>query len=979
MKKLIILLFCTFLLAAFQTVVFAQQQIGRQIVRPVRSAVVNMKQMADLEALLPKPPISTQGFIPNENDEYEEPPGMPSPYESGASRENRVMVLSPSPVINYAAAPDEAQGGGAAGTYTIPPDTYGAVGLDKVFVTVNNNYKILNKTTGAQLSLVSMPSFWSPLGADGAGPFDPRTIYDPYNNRWILAAVSNGGAAASRVLLAISQTHDPQGSYNLYAFDPDAGTTLWADYPTLGYNKNWIAIAVNNFTIAGGAFSDSKIFVLDYPTLLAGTATATAFAGSGLFTFHFAETQSATENTLYGVNHVASGAATYRFHTITGTAAVPVLTVGASNLVRTGGGWTQPNGNVAPQTCITPPCPGTLQFMDVGDARVSGNVVFRNNTIWYSQTVGLPSGVATRMGAQWTKLNTSGAFLDGGRMEIPTATNANGEHWYTYPSIAVNSSNDVLMGMTKTESDGFAGAAYCFRYSTDAAGTMQDALVYKDGEDYYDKTASGRTRWGDYSHTVTDPLDDASFWTIQEYAKLRAAPSVFGTLAKWGTWIAKVAPNACLSNIASGNWNVAGTWGCGSVPTASNHVNIVSGHNVTLDVDPLAASITVNSGGTLTINTTRTLSCKLIVYGTLNITGGKLTLGANDVFLAQGATLTGASSTSYFVTNSTGKVTKIIAAGGSFEFPVSPNTTSYNSLTIANSSGPIEVFSVRVSAGITPSSSNNASCVQRTWNINEMTTGGNGATLTFKWAAAEHGGTFNPLATPYAYRHNGSTYLLVGSMTIPALASGIYSSNTVSPVSTFSPWIVSGSSALPIVLEYFTGTKMPDASHKLEWKANCTGPFSKFEVQRSHDGKSFSNMTRIDADYNRCLQPFDFTDQLPLQGKNFYRIRYTDETGKVAYTKTILLLNSKTGFEIVNLQPNPVTSLAILNYSVASKQELSLMITDSKGSRVMQKTINAATGSNQEELDLSSLSSGTYLLTLVSSTGDQKAIRIVKQ
>ena len=112
-------------------------------------------------------------------------------------------------------------------------------------------------------------------------------------------------------------------------------------------------------------------------------------------------------------------------------------------------------------------------------------------------------------------------------------------------------------------------------------------------------------------------------------------------------------------------------------------------------MDPSAASITVHSGGTLTINSTRTLSCKLIVYGTLNITGGKLNLGNNDVFLAEGATVTGASSSSYFVTNGTGVVTKIIAAGSSFEFPVSPNTSSYNALTINNTSGPIEVYSVR--------------------------------------------------------------------------------------------------------------------------------------------------------------------------------------------------------------------------------------------------------------------------------------------
>src|SRR6185503_5990833 len=98
---------------------------------------------------------------------------------------------------------------------------------------------------------------------------------------------------------------------------------------------------------------------------------------------------------------------------------------------------------------------------------------------------------------------------------------------------------------------------------------------------------------------------------------------------------------------------------------------------------------------------------------------------------------------------------------------------------------------VRVSAGITPASTNNASCVQRTWNINEATIGGNSVTLTFKWAAAEHGASFNAATTPHAYRHNGTIYAMAANMSLPVLSGGIYSSSTSGGISGFSPWIVS--------------------------------------------------------------------------------------------------------------------------------------------------------------------------------------------
>src|SRR5207244_12284526 len=101
----------------------------------------------------------------------------------------RPNVASPSPANSFAALDDIALAG--TGSFIIPPDTMGAVGSDavnKVMVTLNNNYRIQNKTTGAQIgSDVSMPNFWAPVGA--TSPFDPRVQYDPYNDRWIVEAV----------------------------------------------------------------------------------------------------------------------------------------------------------------------------------------------------------------------------------------------------------------------------------------------------------------------------------------------------------------------------------------------------------------------------------------------------------------------------------------------------------------------------------------------------------------------------------------------------------------------------------------------------------------------------------------------------------------------------------------------------------------------------------------------------------------------
>src|SRR6266849_3944071 len=365
-----------------------------------------------------------------------QPPRTISEIDSSAERsttaapqsnEIHPLVSSPAPSQSFLAQEDGPEVG--SGTFDIPPDTMGAVGPDKLFVNVNSNYRVQDKTTGAALSTVSIETFWSSSGASGV--FDPRVQYDPYNNRWIVAATSNSGTANSSVLVGVSATSDPMGTFTLFRFtvgcaagapNCDAGGET-VDFPMLGFNKNWVAVGWNQFQIIGGAVVSGKILAIDYPTLRTGTATSTIFtttlaANSAAFCMHPTTTLSATEDTLYVPAHISSAAATYRLHKITGTPGAPSYVLDTVSKTRTGGGWTAPGGDILPQTCVGNPgstCPTTRRSIDSGDAFIRSNVVFRNNNIWYPQTVGLPAGSLTHTAAQWTEINTSGSFVDGGR------------------------------------------------------------------------------------------------------------------------------------------------------------------------------------------------------------------------------------------------------------------------------------------------------------------------------------------------------------------------------------------------------------------------------------------------------------------------------------------------------------------------------------------------------------------------------------
>jgi hypothetical protein len=116
-------------------------------------------------------------------------------------------------------------------------------------------------------------------------------------------------------------------------------------------------------------------------------------------------------------------------------------------------------------------------------------------------------------------------------------------HFYAYPTIAVNRNGDALIGYSRFTATDYPAAAFSFRMSGDPAHTLRPSAILKHGEAAYVAMGAdeGSNRWGDVSATLTDPVDDQSFWTIQEYA---AIPTNH-YLGRWGTWWANILMPCC--------------------------------------------------------------------------------------------------------------------------------------------------------------------------------------------------------------------------------------------------------------------------------------------------------------------------------------------------------------------------------------------------------------------------------------------------
>lgn len=509
-----------------------EQAIQGTLVMASNSAVVSFDEAARLEALNPSIPAAPTKTNPPKPipDDLPMPaiaPKTDAPTKSAASGvQTEPLGPSPTPATTFQALSDN--------NTSLPPDTHGAVGPNHVMTVLNTQYRIQTRS-GQTVSTVSDDTFWASLNSPSA--FDPKILYDPYNSRWMMTAVSNARSSASSVLVGVSQTNDPTGNWNLFRVDADAADLVWADYPSLGFNKDWIVVQVNMFTNSANGFSRTQIYAFNKAGLYSNAFGATQFSDSTIGgTQAPAITYDNTLSTMYLVSRWNSGAGALRLFTITGPVGSEVFT--STNVFPTSPeGWGNgASGDFAPQL-------GTPARIATNDSRIQ-NVVYRNGSLWCAHTVFLPfPGTVLRSSVQWWQFDAAGNIQQRGRIDDPAGLN-----FFAFPTIAVNKFNDVLVGYSRFSATQYASANYSFRAASDVPNTLRDDAMLKAGEASYFKTFGGTSnRWGDYSSTVVDPANDTDLWTIQQYA---TQPS--GGFDRWATWWGRIAPAApCATSTSS--------------------------------------------------------------------------------------------------------------------------------------------------------------------------------------------------------------------------------------------------------------------------------------------------------------------------------------------------------------------------------------------------------------------------------------------
>jgi hypothetical protein len=457
-----------------------------------------------------------------------------------------------------------------------PPDVMGTVGPTQFIVAINGRIKSFNKTTGVADGVLNadMDVFFTSVMSTQSGTFtsDPRIRYDRLTGRWFVIIIdvpAGTGTVANRLLIAVSNTSTITGStvWTYFYFVPNA--SQFADYPTLGIDKNALYIGFNMFSLAG-AYSGTLGCVVRKSSILgAGPIVSTSVvlatsSGAGPYTPQGVDNfdSTATEGYFIGGDNVSYGLLQIRrvstpggTPSISSNLSVTVPTTDASLTVPHLGNTGGTNGN-----------------LDALDDRLFAAVI-RNGRLWTAHNIGVNSSGTTtsptRDGSRWYEignLTTTPTLIQSGTVY----DNTSGVRNYWIPSVNISGQGHVAMGFTVAGTNERINAGTVGRYATDVSGAMQTPALYTSSTTAYNPTSdpggTGGRRWGDYSFTSVDPNDDMTMWTIQEFCS---------SANNWGVQVVKLIapppatatsalPSTVNTNTSNINVTITGTSSSGS-------------------------------------------------------------------------------------------------------------------------------------------------------------------------------------------------------------------------------------------------------------------------------------------------------------------------------------------------------------------------------------------------------------------------------
>ena len=475
------------------------------------------------------------------------------------------LLTIPSPMANFEGLSNQ-DNFNVFGFRVNPPDSMGDVGPYHYVELINLVGAVYDKQGNKLVGPVDIGSLWAgfavPDCTDPSG--DPVVLYDQFTDRWILSQFTTRFTSDPQNdvfynCVAVSTTGDPTGSYYRYAFTtgnyfpdyPKYG--VWTDSyvittrefgPTVEYGIGVYALEKNK--MVNGQPARSVRFFIDgnVPALL-------PLVGDGLLPADVDGKQKPKSDDPIplvgtqddGASYGATSDALNIFNLEVKWRSTPIASLSlAAQLPVASFDSIFPcaptSRDCLPQPGITNPA----QYLDILSyrQRPTWRLAYRNfkdyDALVTNQTVEATPGVA---GVRWYEIRRTGGVYS--LYQQGTYAPGDGVHRWM-GSAAMDYQGNMALGYSVVNGvDVFPGIRYTGRLAGDALGMMTlGEGVIMNGTGVQRTTNS---RWGDYSSMNIDPVDDCTFWYVNQYYTLAGQLS---STAGWQTRIASFKLPGCV-------------------------------------------------------------------------------------------------------------------------------------------------------------------------------------------------------------------------------------------------------------------------------------------------------------------------------------------------------------------------------------------------------------------------------------------------
>lgn len=185
---------------------------------------------------------------------------------------------------------------------------------------------------------------------------------------------------------------------------------------------------------------------------------------------------------------------------------------------------------------------------------------------------------------------------------------------------------------------------------------------------------------------------------------------------------------------------------------------------------------------------------------------------------------------------------------------------------------------------------------------------------------------------------------------------------------------------LPVNLVSFSAQLISN-DVKLKWQTASEIENDHFEIERSFNGKDFSVIGQRAANNGNMTSDYELSDidaALQGAGKLFYRLKIVSTTGKVEYSKTVIILLDKKGAFVTGILPNPFAEEINVGVNVPRNGIMRVSLVDMTGRVLHRKDIRVVKGFSTQTLDrVGYLAKGIYSL-VIDYEGNISTYKVVK-